>query len=135
MTDLTPGAAGSAARSASDTLGPVTASLIRRTALVITAGTLPVLVAGPASADVPEGWSDPAPVSLVGILVVIAAIPLALAFVIVLAVYLPAMIRGERVSPGGGATPDQWFGGPRRDAAELEPAADSVRTGGASGSW
>ncbi len=112
----------------------MTATLLRRTALVTTAAALSLLAAGPAVADVPEGWSDPEPVSLVQVLLVVAAVPLALAFLIVLAVYLPAMVRGERVTPGA-ERPDQWFGGPRHAAAELESSSGTGTTGGASGSW
>lgn len=117
---------------ASDILGRVTAA-IRRTASVLVAATLPLVAATPAVAEVPEGWSDPAEVSLVQLLVVVAGIPLLLAGALVLLVYVPAMVRGERVAPGA-ETPDQWFGGPRRDAGELE-AAEARSTGGASGSW
>lgn len=108
--------------------------MIRRAGLVLAAAALPLALAGPAAADVPEGWSDPPEVSLVQLLLVVAAIPLALALVISLAVYAPAMRRGERLTPGAGAR-DEWFGGPRRDTAELENPRPDDSTGGASGSW
>jgi hypothetical protein len=114
----------------------VTSTLIRRAGLLLTAAALPLVVAGPAAADVPEGWSDPEEVGLMHLLLVIGVLPLAIALLIALAVYGPALRRGERVAPGHHESPDEWFGGPRQGAGELEPAraADS-RTGGASGSW
>ncbi len=112
----------------------MTPTLIRRTALVLTAAALPVLAAGPASAEVPEGWSNPDEVGFLELLLVIAGIPLALALLISLAVYLPAMARGENVRPGGGETADEWFGGPRTGPAELG-TREAGTTGGGSGSW
>ncbi len=122
---------------------PVTTSqirtLTRRTAVVLAAALLPLIAAGPAGAEIPEGWSDPDPVSLVSLLVVIVAIPLGIALLITLGVYGPALARGEHVAPGAD-TPDQWFGGPRQ-TAELEAggsAADAgspSTTGGGSGRW
>lgn len=123
-----------AARTRSDILGRVTAPLIRRTVLVTLAAALPVLSAAPAVAEVPEGWSDPDEVGLIDLLVVVAGVPVLIGLLIVLAVYVPAMTRGERVAPGA-ETPDQWFGGPREGAGELEGSGDNKTTGGASGSW
>ena len=111
----------------------MTSTLIRRTALLLTAAALPLLTPGPASAEIPEGWSDPDEVGILQLLLVIGAIPLALAVLIGLAVYLPAMARGENVKPGA-ETADEWFGGPRTGAAELE-STDTRGTGGGSGSW
>lgn len=113
----------------------MTVTPLRRTAFVIAAAaTIPVATAAPALAAAPEGWSDPEEVGLVEMLVVVAGLPILIGLAIVLAVYVPAMTRGERVAPGA-ETPDQWFGGPRRDAGELEAAPESSTTGGASGSW
>ena len=51
-------------------------------------------------------------------------------------VYLPAMVRGERVAPGGAARENQWFGGPRKGTAELAaPDTEESKAGGASGRW
>lgn len=111
----------------------MTPTLIRRTALVLTAAALPLLAAGPAGAETPEGWSDPAEVGILPLLLVIGAIPLGIAVLIGLAVYLPALARGESVRPGA-ETADEWFGGPRSGPAELG-ARDAGRTGGGSGSW
>ncbi|MGZ5400913.1 MAG: hypothetical protein ACXWDM_12965 [Nocardioides sp.] len=111
----------------------MTSTLIRRTALVLTAAALPLLAASPAVAEVPEGWSNPDEVGLLQMLLLIGALPIALAVVIALAVYLPALARGENVRPRGEAA-DEWFGGPRSGPAELE-SRESGTTGGASGSW
>ena len=112
----------------------MTSTLIRRTALVLTAAALPLLAASPAVAEVPEGWSDPDDVGFLQLLLVIGGIPFLLAIAIGLAVYLPALARGENVKPGGGVVADEWFGGPRSGAAELE-TRDAGRTGGGSGNW
>jgi hypothetical protein len=121
-------------------------TLTRRTAVVLAAALLPLIAAGPAGAEVPEGWSDPEPVSLLSVLVVIVAIPLGIGLLITLGVYGPALARGEHVAPGSD-TPDQWFGGPRQ-SAELEagsssssssdadsPTTTTTTTGGGSGTW
>ena len=119
-------------------------TLTRRTAVVLAAALLPLIAAGPAGAEVPEGWSDPEPVSLLSVLVVIMAIPLGIGLLITLGVYGPALARGEHVAPGSD-TPDQWFGGPRQ-SAELEAGSSSsseadadspttTTTGGGSGTW
>ena len=111
----------------------MTPTLIRRTALVLTAAALSVLSAGPAVAEVPEGWSEPDEIGFLQLMLVIGAIPVALALLIGLAVVLPAMARGETIKPGGAAV-DEWFGGPRSGPAELG-TADASRTGGGSGNW
>ena len=100
--------------------------------------------AGPAAADIPDGWSNPQPVPVLNFLLVFIGIPLLITIAILLAVYLPGVVRGESVAPAGTRTDDEWFGG-RRDTAQLEAAstrssgdaeADSDReTGGAGGTW
>lgn len=110
---------------------------VRRTAVVLAVGALAVVAAaGPAAADVPEGWSDPDAVDPLEAVLVLAGIPLLLFVVIGLLVLLPGRIRGERIGPGGQVPEDQWFGGPTRGTAEL-PAADTEdsRAGGASARW
>jgi hypothetical protein len=112
--------------------------IARRTALVAVAVATPLLVAAPAHADVPEGWSEPQPVDKLHALLVLAGIPLLLFVLITAAVYVPSLIRGERVAPGTPAFENQWFGGPRSGKHELESSgepADSGETGGASGRW
>jgi hypothetical protein len=108
-------------------------------------GSATILVlayAGPASADIPDGWSNPAPVPPLHFLLLFVGIPLLITICIFLAIYLPGVVRGESVAPAGSRHDDQWFGG-RRDTAELESsstpsagAEDADRdTGGAGGTW
>jgi len=97
-----------------------------------------VLLAAPAHATgTPEGWSDPEPVSTFEVLVLLFAGPFMLFVLISLAVYLPAMARGEKVTPG--EPESEWFGGPRQgvEAADrVDPRAlEGKGTGGASGRW
>ena len=116
----------------------------RRIAVVVGSATLLLTaLAGPASADIPDGWSDPKPVPVLHDLLLLLGVPVLITLVIFAAVYLPGIVRGESVAPAGAKADDQWFGG-RRDAAELQAApsgadadgADGGReTGGASGSW
>ncbi len=115
-------------------------SLLRRAAALL-AGLLVVLTSGvvlaaPATADVPEGWSDPDPVSTLEALLIFAGIPLLLFVLIWAAVYLPAIARGERVSAGSATVEDQWIGGPRKTTSELAgPDGDQSQAGGASARW
>ncbi len=97
------------------------------------------LLASPAHADVPEGWAgqdEHRSLDTLHALGVFVGAPLLLFVLIALAVFLPAMVRGERLLPDHGAGEGQWIGGPRQGVAEL-PAADGEdsRAGGASGSW
>ncbi len=115
-------------------------TLARRTTLLLLAVATPVLVAVPARADVPEGWSgtEPEQVDTLHALLVLAGIPLLLFVLIAIAVYVPALIRGERVTPGAPAIESQWFGGPRSGTHELGSGSSSEAsddTGGASGRW
>jgi hypothetical protein len=112
------------------------ARLLRRTCLVLLAGGLLVAAAGPAGADVPEGWSDPEPVDPWHALLVLGGIPLLIFVIITALVVIPGIVKGERFTPGGQATEDQWFGGPRRGTAQLPaPDDEQSRAGGASGRW
>ncbi|MGB0099688.1 MAG: hypothetical protein WBP61_05345 [Nocardioides sp.] len=114
------------------------AHLARRTSLVLLAGGIVVAAGGPAGADVPEFWGgDPAEgVDPWHAVFVLVGIPLLLFAVITLLVVLPGVIKGERFTPGGQATADQWFGGPSAGTAELSPpdTGDS-KAGGASARW
>ena len=114
------------------------AHLVRRTSVVLLAAGLVVAAGGPASADTPEFWGgDPAEsVDPWHVVLVLVGIPLALALVISLLVVIPGLVKGERFTPGGHATADQWFGGPRSGTAELPaPDNDESKAGGASGRW
>jgi hypothetical protein len=118
---------------------PVTNWALLRTLTVLTvAVALPVTYAGAASADVPQGWSDPEPVDFMHTLLVFVGIPLLVIVLVALAVYLPSIVRGESIAPAGIRPDDEWFGG--RADAELAIEARKVgvgadETGGASGSW
>ena len=94
------------------------------------------LLAAPAHADVAEGWSDPDDVSALHALLLLGGVPIGLFVLIALAVYLPALVRGEDISPtGGGAAESQWIGGPRNAKELAAGEAESTETGGAHGSW
>lgn len=114
---------------------PTTQKLLRRAAVLTAAVATALMVAAPAGAEVPEGWSDPDPVSGMHALLVLGGVPLLLFALIALAVYLPAMVRGERVAPGAATPGDQWFGGPRAGTHALKSGSDHEGTGGASGRW
>jgi len=120
-----------------------TTQALRRTALVVSSATILLLAyAGPAAADIPDGWSSPPPVSVLRFLLVFVGIPVLITLGILAAVYLPGVVRGESVAPAGSRPDDQWFGG-RRDTRQLESASaahpdDSEGehgTGGAGGTW
>lgn len=100
------------------------------------------LVAAPAHADVPEGWGGQTTTNNLGFLEALGLFlgaPLLLFVLIAVAVYLPAMIRGEKLLPDhtGQQLPEgQWIGGPRQGVAELPgPDGADSRAGGASGRW
>lgn len=131
--------------------GTATTPTVRRAATVVgaTAALLvaAALLAGPASAEVPVGWGTQEPVDMLFVLGVLVGVPVLLFVLIVAAVYLPDLARGERVAPGATGPQDQWLGG-RRNAGEIaftqsdpaDPAAlgssESVETdGGASARW
>jgi hypothetical protein len=104
------------------------------------ADAVPAVIAAVNPMDVPVGWSDPDSVDLVHALLVLGGIPLALFVLIGLAIYAPALARGERIAPGAQPMHDHWIGGPRTGAAQLSaPAAASdeseSQSGGASGRW
>ncbi len=90
--------------------------------------------------DVPVGWSQfPEDVDMVQAVLLLAGVPLLLFLGITLAVYVPALVRGEPIAPGAPAVENQWLGGPRTSAGELaSPVATDARdpdSGGASGRW
>lgn len=121
-----------------NTLAPATtARFAVRVSLPVVALGL-ALLATPAHADVAEGWSDPADVNALHALLLLGGVPVLLFVLIVLAVYLPAVVRGEPLSAtGGGADAEpQWLGGPRAGAKELTAGeSESSETGGARGNW
>ena len=112
-------------------------TIARRGIVLVAAATASVVaLAGPASADVPEGWSDPAPVSPLHALLLLGGVPLLLFVVIALLVLVPGFRKGERFTPRSTTHEDQWFGGPRSGTAELAAAdTDESEAGGASARW
>lgn len=98
-----------------------------------------VVLASPGHAEVPEGWSDPAPVDTMEAFLVIAGIPLALGLVLTLMTLLPAIARGETLGPMAAPAEEperHWIGGPERGATELAaPDTEESKAGGASGRW
>ncbi len=134
-----------------DTLLPVTTHVrpssssrntrVRRTGRVsaLAAGAVLVLLSAPAHAEVPEGWggqTQPFELDPLHALAVYLGIPLLLFALIAVAVYLPSMVRGEKLLPDYSAGEPQWIGGPRQGVAELPaPDGQDSRAGGASGRW
>lgn len=116
-------------------------ALLRVTAVLVALGAL--AVGGAASADVPVGWSDPKPVPVLHDILVLIGIPVLLTLLLLAAVYLPSIIRGESVAPAGLRSEDQWFGGrdlPHDPQAHAELTSGSSENadpgaGGAGGSW
>lgn len=123
-------------------MSPVITSVPATTARFAARVSLPILALGlallaaPAHADAAEGWGDAADVDALHALLLLGGVPVLLFVLIGLAVYIPAVVRGEDVSPIGGGVENQWIGGPRQGAKEL-PAGESEpsETGGARGSW
>jgi hypothetical protein len=110
----------------------------RRALRAAVLGSAPVmaLLAVPAHADVPEGWAEVSDVDDLHALALLVGGPLLLFVLIALAVYLPSMIRGEKLLPDHSGGEAQWIGGPRQGVAELPaPDGEDSRAGGASGRW
>ncbi len=98
--------------------------------------TLPTALAAAIPLDVPIGWSDPDDVNMVNAVLLLGGIPLLIFIAITVAVYVPSLVRGERIAPGQPPVSNQWLGGPRTGTAELEgPGSENVDAGGASGRW
>ncbi|WP_457185040.1 hypothetical protein [Nocardioides sp. P5_E3] len=114
---------------------------VRRTGRVsaLAAGAVLVLLSAPAHADVPEGWggqTQPFELDPLHALGLYLGLPLLLFALIAVAVYLPSMVRGEKLLPDYSAGEPQWIGGPRQGVAELPaPDGQDSRAGGASGRW
>jgi hypothetical protein len=88
--------------------------------------------------DVPIGWGgdQDRDVNMVHALLILGGIPLLLFLAITVAVYIPSLVRGERIAPGQAPVENQWLGGPRTGTAELKgPESEDVDAGGASGRW
>lgn len=95
-----------------------------------------VVLASPAQANVPEGWSNPADVDPLHAIALLVGAPLGLIIVIALLVFLPAMARREKGADSGSGRDAEWFGGPRKSNDELAaPDTEESQAGGASGKW
>ncbi|MGA8845171.1 MAG: hypothetical protein WB471_00975 [Nocardioides sp.] len=94
-----------------------------------------VVSAGPVAAEPSEGWPASEPVDPLFAILLLAGIPLALFLAIVVATYLPALMRGENITPGGPSVEDQWLGGPRTSGELAAPDSETSVAGGASGRW
>ena len=114
-----------------------TSQALRKAALVVGSATILVLgYAGPAAADIPDGWSDPKPVPVLHFLLLFVGIPLLITVGILLAIYVPSVVRGESIAPAGARANDQWLGGRRDTTREIEAGdRDTGDTGGAGGTW
>lgn len=116
----------------SSVTGTVIKPFLRRAATVAgaTAALLAstVLLAGPASADVPVGWAPEPEIDRLFVLGFLVGVPVLLFVLIVAMVYLPGVARGERVAPGATGPEDQWLGG-RRNAGEIAMAAAGPASG------
>ena len=99
-------------------------------------GAASLVLAAPASADVPELWDDPDKVDKLHAILLLGGVPLLLFVVIAFLVYAPSVIRGEKILPGHAAMENQWLGGPRTGTAELKGLeSEDADAGGASGRW
>lgn len=94
-----------------------------------------VLLAAPALAERPEGWSTPESVGFMDFFLVVLLFPLAATLVITLLTVLPALVKGEKLSPNAAPIEDQWLGGPKGGKAELQSSDSAKDAGGASGQW
>lgn len=110
--------------------------LVTACAGIATLAATSVVLCSPASADVPERWPNHDPVQPMHVILLLGGVPLLLFVVIFALVYVPPLIRGEDVTPGGGTVEDQWLGGPRKVAGELAaPDAEASSPGGAGARW
>jgi hypothetical protein len=113
-----------------------TSQALRKVPLVVGSATVLLLAyAGPAAADIPDGWSDPKPVPVLHFLLLFIGIPVLITLGIVLAIYIPGVVRGESLAPAGARASDQWLGGRRDTTPQLEAGDREQDTGGAGGTW
>lgn len=108
-------------------------------ALVLAPALALPLAAAPAVAAPPTTWSDPEPVGALAYLLVLLVIPAGLAVLITVLTYVPAMVKGEKYTPGRAwRNESEWFGGPK-DGLEAADRADirelEGERGGSSARW
>lgn len=75
---------------------PITSSRTALRAAVTLLGLTALVIAGPASADVPEGWSNPEHVTWFEMLLITVLIPTAMFLVTALIFGLPALAKRRR---------------------------------------
>ena len=113
----------------------------RRAGTVLAALGTVLLTAGPAFADNPTGkydGEDPGKSLSPGALILVfVLLPLGVALVVGLTVWLPGATRNHRYRPAKGWTaPPVWFGGPPEPVAAVQGAeVGEMQRGGASGGW
>ena len=100
--------------SGADSLAPVTKTVLRTLAVIAVAVALPLTYAAAASADVPEGWSDPDDVAFMHALLVLGGIPLRASCSSRWRCTCRRSCAGESVAPAGVRADDEWFGGSTR---------------------
>jgi hypothetical protein len=118
----------------------VTSHAVRRAIAAVSAITaglvVPVLLAGPASADPPTSWPTAPSVDFLQVLLLFVGIPVLMMIVIVAMVLGPSLARGESLSPRAPEEEAQWLGGPRKAPDELAaPDSEGSQAGGAGGTW
>ena len=108
---------------------------------------LTLVLAGPAAAEVPEGWPENPPVDLFHALLLIGGVALLVLVVVTVITVGPALARGESIAPGVAPVEDQWLGGRRRspelEATRPDPARalasgesrEETESGGAGARW
>lgn len=115
----------------------MTTKNIRRAARygALSAAVSVALIASPASADVTEGWADPAPVEAGHAWLIYAIIPLGIVLGLIVLGILPKKIKGQKIldQPTPGAA--TWIGAPSTNAAALNTPEATQGTGGASGTF
>ena len=85
-------------------------------------------------AEPPTTWPKPEPTSTLHVLLLLGALPAAIALVIVLLVLAPSIAKGPRYRPGlSGWAPPEWIGGPPGGLAALDTEDEPQRAIGAAG--
>ncbi|WP_028659633.1 hypothetical protein [Nocardioides insulae] len=106
-------------------------SFLRRAVVALGSGlVLVAALAAPASADVPEGWSNPDEMSWLALLGIVLGLPILIALVISAIVMVPSLLRGEGFRVDTESV--TWVGGPSSGTAELAEGGKHADSGGAS---
>ncbi len=121
---------------------------VRRLLTVLMGFVAVLAVPAVASADTPESWTTPPPVSGLDFLLMLLIFPLGLALIITVLTVLPSIVRDKGYKPGQSWRSEaEWFGGPAKGVSAAEDAPDASGKqveagpgaasdrGGASGSW